>query len=320
MEHEPAATLCYPPPQMAKTLRNTFNWSVSRDSTFLECPRKYFFQYYGFWGGWEQDATERVRETYILKQLLALPLWIGQVVHDCIRRSLENLARRIPVLPVDEILTITRNRMRQDFRQSRAGAYRKDPKAHCGLFEHEYALDVPERKWREAAEQVDRCLRNFYESATYERLRRLPPEDFLEIERFSSFRLDESEILIKLDCATRESDRIVVWDWKTGRAEQTGLSFQMACYAYYASHNYRVPVRHVVTRRFELFRGELHDDSISEGSLEELLSYIRGSITDMKALLEDRDRNLAREERFSKVEKADICLRCNFLKVCKPNI
>ena len=35
---------------MGKEFRNNFSWSVSRDSTFLECPRKYYFNYYGAWG------------------------------------------------------------------------------------------------------------------------------------------------------------------------------------------------------------------------------------------------------------------------------
>jgi hypothetical protein len=305
---------------MGKTLRNKFSWSVSRDNVFLECPRQYYFQYYGYWGGWETDAPERVRRLYVLKQLKNRATWIGQVAHDCIKRSLDNLSRGIPVLPLDEILSITRDRMRQDFRSSRAGAYWENPKNNCGLYEHEYNIDVPDERWREAAEQVDTCLRNFYESKSYEELQGLPRENLLEIERFSGFDLDGFEVIIKLDCATRESDRIVVWDWKTGRTEQTGLSFQMACYAYYASNTYRVPIRHIITRRFELLRDALYEETISERSVDELLSYIRGSIKDMQSLLDEPARNIAREERFAKVEKRDVCYRCNFLKVCEPRL
>jgi CRISPR/Cas system-associated exonuclease Cas4 (RecB family) len=305
---------------MGKVLRNKFNWSVSRDSAFLECPRRYYFQYYGYWGGWEYDSPERVRQLYVLKQLKNRATWVGQVVHDCIKRSLDNLSRGIPVLPLDEILSITRDRMRQDFRSSRSGAHWENPKYNCGLYEHEYELDVPDEKWREAADQVDKCLRTFYQSDTWEELKNLPREDFLEIERFSGFDLDGDEVIIRLDCASRESDRIVVWDWKTGRTEQTGLSFQMACYAYYASNTYRIPVKHVITRRFELFRDELYEESISEGSLDELLTYIRGSIKDMKSLLDDPAKNTTREERFSKVEKREACYRCNFMKVCQPKL
>jgi CRISPR/Cas system-associated exonuclease Cas4 (RecB family) len=305
---------------MGDSFRNKFTWSVSRDDTFLECPRKYWFNYYGFWGGWEIDTPERVRQIYVLKQVKSRAMWAGQVVHDCIKRSLDNISRGIPVLALDEILSITRDRMRADFRSSRAGAYWNNPKNNCGLYEHEYDLEVPDEQWRETADRVDTCLKNFYNSETYETLRRLPRDDFLEIEQFSGFDLDGENVVIKLDCATRHNDRIVVWDWKTGRLEQTGLSFQMACYAYYASNVYRVPVDHVVTRRFELLRNELVEEKISEGALDELLTYIRGSIADMKALLDDPRRNTTTEGRFAKVEKRETCYRCNFLKICKPDL
>lgn len=305
---------------MGKEFRNNFSWSVSRDSTFLECPRKYYFNYYGSWGGWESDAPDRIRELYLLKQLKNRAMWAGQVVHDCIKRSLDNLSRGIPVLPLTEIQTITRDLMRQDFRSSRRKLYRVNPKNNCGLFEHEYELEVPDEQWKETADQVERCLNNFYQSDVYERLSSLDQSDFLEIEKFSSFDLDGVEVIIKLDCASREHDRIVVWDWKTGRTEQTGLSFQMACYAYYASSTFGVPVGHVLTRRFELFSNHLHEESVSEGSLEELLAYIRGSIKDMLSLLDDPQTNTAQEKHFSKIEKKQICRRCNFLKVCQPQI
>lgn len=305
---------------MGKSFKNKFNWSVSRDGMFQDCPRQYYFQYYGSWGGWELDAPDRIRNLYVLKQLKHRAMWVGQVVHDCVKRSLENLSRGIPVLPVEEILSITRDRMRQDFRSSRSGAYWDNPRGNCGLYEHEYQLDVTDQQWRDTADQVETCLKNFYGSETYQRLCELPREDFLEIEQFSRFDLDGDEVTIKLDCAIRERDSIVIYDWKTGRSEQIGLSFQMACYAYYASNRYRIPVRHVVTRRFELLRNEIHEERIGEASLDELLGYIRGSVKDMKALLDDPQKNIASEENFAKVEKKEVCYRCNFLKVCQPKL
>jgi len=305
---------------MGDILRNTFSWSVSRDSTFLECPRQYYYRYYGYWGGWEPDAPERVRRIYVLKQLTNRPMWIGQVVHECIKRSLDNIRRGIPVLPVEEILSITRDRMRSDFRDSRAGRYRENPKHVCGLIEHEYGRNVPDEQWREAALQVDNCLRNFYGSEVWDRLRRMRPDGFLEIEELSRIKLDDTEIIIKLDCAVRETDHIVIWDWKTGRRENPNPNLQMACYAYYAAHTYAIPIHHVVTRRFELFHGEVHEDMLGERALGELLGYIRGSVKDMLATLDDPERNTASEEKFARVPEHRRCRQCNFLDVCKPDL
>jgi hypothetical protein len=302
-------------------IRNTFQWSVSRDRCFRTCPRQYWFNHYGFWGGWEPDADERTREIYVLKQLKTRPTWVGEVVHACIRRSLENISRRIPVLPVGEILRITRDRMRSDFRQSRDGLYRDNPKAACGLFEHEYSVPVTDAEWLESAEQVDQCLRNFYACEAYAQLTRTRPEDFLEIETFSRLEIDGIPVTVKLDCATRETDHVVVWDWKTGRREIPESPLQLACYAFYAHQAYRVPIHGVRQRRVDLMAGgEYRETVIGERRLDELLTYIRGSVADMMAMLDDPAANRAREERFTQVARREVCGRCAFLRVCGPSL
>lgn len=306
---------------MSKELVNDFTWSVSRDDVFNTCPRKYYYNYYGFWNGWSTDADPRTREIYVLKQLKDRAMWIGQVVHECIARTMKNLSRGVPILPVDEILKITRSGMRQDFRFSRDRAYWQNPKVFCGLFEHEYDIPVSDDEWRDTADTADRCLRNFYDSETYAHLKTLEPEYFLEVEEFRSFPLDGFIIRIKLDMATREGSNVIVWDWKTGRRESdSGLSVQLACYAAYARQEYRADVTQVVTRRVDLRRDLVHENSITRGSLDENLDYITGSIKDMLGLLDDVPSNKASEENFRKVERAEICSRCNFLKVCKPDI
>ena len=306
---------------MRDPLRNTFQWSVSRDRTFRTCPRQYWFTHYGFWGGWEWEVDERTREIYVLKQLKSRPMWVGDIVHACIRHSLENLSRRIPVLPVDEILRITRDRMRNDFRQSRDGLYRDNPRAACGLFEHEYHVPVRDEEWLDCAEQVDQCLRNFYASPAYEQLLRTRPEDFLEIETFSRLAIDDVPVTVKLDCATRETDHIVVWDWKTGRREIPESPLQLACYAFYVHQAYGVPIHSVRQRRVDLMGGgEFKETVIGERRLDELLTYIRGSVADMMALLDDKENNRASEERFVKVVRREVCERCSFARVCKPDL
>jgi hypothetical protein len=305
---------------MGDVLKNTFQWSVSRHRTFRECAREYWFNHYGFWGGWNWDADERTRDIYVLKQLKSRPTWVGEVVHDCIKHSIENLSRSIPVLPVQRILEITRNRMRNDFRVSRDGLYRENPKAACGLFEHEYRVPVTDEEWRDAAEQVDRCLVTFYASPVWEQLTRTRPADFLEVERFSSFEIDGTTISVKLDCAIRETDRVVVWDWKTGRREARDANLQLACYAFYVHQRYGIPIHRVIMRRFELVGGAVHERSIAERELTATLDIVRGSIADMHALLDDPDRNLTQEDRYPKEARRDVCMRCNFLKVCAPDL
>ena len=73
------------------------------------CPRLYYFNYSGYWGGWDINSPERTRQIYILKNLKNRYMWAGSNVHDCIRHTLTNLQRGISVLDVDQIDSITLN-------------------------------------------------------------------------------------------------------------------------------------------------------------------------------------------------------------------
>ena len=83
------------------------------------------------------------------------------------------------------------------------------------------------------AEEVEKCLRNFYNSETFAMLKELPQEDWLEIEDFSFFYLDGRKIWAVIDCSYRTYDGITIIDWKTGRTTTSDVSLQLSCYAMY---------------------------------------------------------------------------------------
>jgi hypothetical protein len=101
----------------------------------------------------------------------------------------------------------------------------------CALFEHEYDVDLSDSKWKEVAEDVEQCLRNFYGSEMFALLKDLPQENWLEVEKFSFFHLDGLKIWAVLDCSFRTDEGITIIDWKTGRASSTDISLQLSCYA-----------------------------------------------------------------------------------------
>ena len=143
-----------------REVTNDFSWSKSRDGVFQDCRRKYFYQYYGSWGGWDAGATEEVRRLYILKQLASRQMWAGRVVHDAIEMVLHAF-RDGRTLPVDGFIRDVVERMRAEWRSSRDGRYRDTPKT-CALFEHEYALEIRPEAWQALKGNVVTCLRNFF--------------------------------------------------------------------------------------------------------------------------------------------------------------
>jgi hypothetical protein len=253
----------------------------------------------------------------MLKNLKNRYAWAGEKVHECIQRSLNNIRRGIRVLPVDEIVSITLDQMRAEFRSSRAKNYWKNPKS-CGLFEHEYELTVADDQWKEIADNVEVCLRNFYASDIYDGLKSHPKDQWLEVEEFSSFQLDNMRIHLVIDCAIREGEDVYIYDWKTGKSLSEDLSVQLCCYALYAMEEWHITPELVKVIEYNLAFDKSNWFSVTQGQVEDMEGYIKGSIKDMQSLLFDVENHIPmEEERFSKVEDERISLRCNFRKVCR---
>ena len=69
-----------------------FTWSASRLGTFTQCKRQYYYEYYGYRGGWwrgkyppRSDAAEKI---YFLKKLESVPMWLGGRIHHWIAELL----------------------------------------------------------------------------------------------------------------------------------------------------------------------------------------------------------------------------------------
>jgi hypothetical protein len=298
-------------------LKNEFSWSKTRDEVFKTCPRQYWFSYYGYWNGWLESAPERTRQIYVLKNLKNRHMWAGEKVHECIQRSLTNIRRGIRVLPVDEIISITLDQMRAEFRSSRSKNYRKNPKS-CGLFEHEYEVDVSDEEWKEAASHVETCLRHFYASDIYDGLKSHPKEGWLEVEEFSSFGLDRTKINLVIDCAIKEGEGIYIYDWKTGKSLSEDLSIQLGCYALYAVEKWNASPESLSIIEYNLSIDKSSWFSVSQEDMKGMKGYINGSIKDMQSLLTDVSNNIPLEEgRFTKVGDERVSLACSYRRVCR---
>jgi hypothetical protein len=72
-------------------LANVFSWSRSRAGKFEECRRRYYYHYYGAWGGWDSNAPPDIRRLYVLKQLTGRQGWAGRTVHSAVELVLRVL-------------------------------------------------------------------------------------------------------------------------------------------------------------------------------------------------------------------------------------
>ena len=299
-------------------LKNEFTWSKSRGDAFRFCRRKYYYQYYGSWGGWEPLAPKEVRQAYVLKQLKNRFLWMGETVHHDVAHVLRRLALG-DVVTLEQSLVRARTRMRRQFMDSRARLYWQKPKEITGFCEHEYNWSVPRERWKECWHHVEACLRNFYTSALFERLKTLSPGAWKTIEHRMSFDLGGVPVFVKIDLAFEEDGHLTIVDWKTGRSDnaESGL-FQLGCYALFAREEWDYPVERIQVIEHNLTTGRETSHDVNPEQLEGVAERIRQESGLMKNALADPLENRADREDFPMTEKQMLCRSCNFQKLCYP--
>jgi len=300
-------------------LVNEFSWSRSRDACFQDCRRKYFYQYYGSWGGWAPDAAPDVRRLYILKQLASRQMWAGRVVHDAIEMAL-HVFREGRTVPVEPFIADVVERMRGEWRSSRAARYREDPRT-LALFEHEYTVELKPDVWRALRGNVVTCLRNFFRLPLLDKVRRTAPEHW-SIEHWSKvFDFEGTPVWIAPDFGYWDADGLLTLvDWKTGATDADATAFQLGCYALYARE-----VLGVEPAQVELLEANLREPAVTplawdDTRLQRVREQLRLSIRSMHAYLLDPEANVARREDFELTEERRICRRCNFRVVCRPEL
>jgi CRISPR/Cas system-associated exonuclease Cas4 (RecB family) len=149
-------------------------------------------------------------------------------------------------------------------------------------------------------------------------LKELPQKMWLEVEDFSSFKLNDTKIWAVLDCSFRtDNGGITIIDWKTGRSLSEDVSMQLSCYAMYAMQKWGVDPEKVKLIEYNLLANQGVEFVIGRDKIENTKTYIAGSIAGMQSLLVDVSENVPKdEEAFLKVEDERVRTDCNFRKVC----
>ena len=285
---------------------NPFSWSASRHDTFATCRRRYYYSYY---------AASEDPEIKRLKRLSALPLWAGSVVHETIERFLKT-ADALPSPEEQEAI------IRATVHSDMLAAWRESEARTDGfrLFEHEYETVVDKEDKRRVVNTVMRSLRGFFKSATLREAMEAGRARWLAVEDLVSFQVGDVEVFLRMDLAFRASDgRVVIVDWKTGRAEGRFNEIQVAGYALYArSQGWVEEAESLATELNYLAVPRVVRRKVDGRKLDHARNFIRKSATNMRALLVDPAANLGRLEDFPMIDRPRTCRRCNFRRLCFP--
>jgi CRISPR/Cas system-associated exonuclease Cas4 (RecB family) len=283
-----------------------FAWSASRHDTFATCPRKYYYSYYGIL---EDPEVQR------LKQLSALALWAGSVVHETIEDFLR-ASDEIPETAVQEALirAVVHERMLKEWKESESGT------VGFRLFEHEYTQPIEQEDKKILVGIVMRSLRNFFKSPILREAFRVKRSAWLSMEELVSFHVGDVPVFLRMDLAFRdERGRVRIVDWKTGRRAGKFNDVQIAGYALYAAEQgWAKSATEISTELAYLIWPRYVRKDVTQPVLDVARGFVTRSAKTMRALLNDPDANAARIEDFPRIDRPRICRRCNFRKLCFP--
>jgi len=293
---------------------NDFTWSFSRDRTFKACKRKYYFNYYGSWGGWDPAAEESAKQIYRLKKMTTIPMMIGDIIHDIAESTFEKLRRKKATSLKDTELLVVKEFKRR-WQESKNKDWENNPTKATNLFELYYDDRPSDSRLLEYRSIMADCVQGFFESESYQFIQGLAPIEWLTIENLDHFNFADTKIWIKLDFAARHKEKIYIYDWKTGQVAKEDEN-QLAVYALYAMEKWQIPLNDL--RLFDIYlRKQLPVKmKITEKIIENAKKEIKISIKEMKTLLDDEKTNLATIENFPMVENTNECKRCFYKEVC----
>ena len=300
--------------------KNEFSWSVSRDSLFKECRRKYYYNYYGSWGGWDKNHRDKTtRILYVLKSLQNRWQWKGSTVHHEIEKVLKELVSTGDLIPFEKSKNRVTDLMRSDFRFSRDGLYwQKDGSLRnvTALFEHEYKTGTTDEVWKQTHDEAIRCLDSFFGSGIPGVIKKLPKEKIISIESMtaSAFSFNPEKVFVKLDLAYESGDGVEIVDWKTGAGESDKLQFLV--YTIFAYEELEVPLEQITLTEYNLLGDGPRAHRFSAHELNDAVEYINRSIADMKGMLADPDENTAVMTDFPRTDNERTCETCCFKKIC----
>lgn len=298
---------------------------MSREGTFRACRRRYYYDYYLSWRGWERDAPEARRRAYLLKKMTRLPMLAGDALHRALEEWFGSRRRGRELDPASvEQRAVTF--LREGYRTSRDGKWRERPSKLTHLAEHHYGeARIDERDGSAAeyggryVERIRRAVRTFFEHPELREVREADPTTYLALEQMGTIELAGVQTYAIPDFAFRDRDgRVVIYDWKSGAPREVDR-FQLAVYTLYAGEVWGSAPEKVLCVDAYLPSGEFVRARHSAQDLEPVMARIEASVREMAALHFDADREEGDPERFPPLEPeqgASECAVCNYRELC----
>lgn len=298
------------------TFKNEFSWSLSRNELFHYCPRKYFYNYYEYWDGWLWNASPLKKKIYQLKKMSALDMWLGDVVHRCIKYSILHKNKEAPYL-----LESLQKRLAHDLAISYQNAQGPINPKSLLLIEHYKGLPIDKDYWFEKGATL---LTTYFQSKWYEILKSIPANQFIYVDAddIKSMQFDVHGLKVYAIpdlCFYDQEGQLILIDWKTGRERHTELSAQLKIYALRLQLVDGIDTKTTNIQAYTHYiqTGTDVGRNIAASDIDEAYAIIDAGKQQMLALLENEAENKPKPmDCFEKTDDTSKCELCPFQEIC----
>ena len=291
-------------------------WSFSKRGVLEQCPRKYYYQYYG--SNLKTAKNDPDKEIlHFLKKLQNRHLRTGDILHYVIRWYLMKLQKG-EHLSLDSLLQWALRDLHKDIeysQQYKHGTPLPEVKyPPTLLLEFYYGQTDVEFLCSEAEERLIRALTNFVESQNFTQFREGVTDRSALIEKSARIKNDYFTISGKVDLVFWKGDKYVIVDWKTGGLNSSDDSLQMLAYALWAKYKFECPLDTIILHRVYLDNNTFSTFHVDEKDMVRAEGRILQDLDRMQEVDNYGMQGLV--EAFTPCAQPKICELCQYQEIC----
>lgn len=295
--------------------KTSLQWSYSRREILQQCPRRYYYQYFGSSNRTAKDEPQKQKLRF-LKGLSNRYLRTGDILHLIIRTYLKRLQVGEP-WSLEQLLSWARDIYRRDIEYSRN--YNAEAIAHGKyppvlLLEFYYRQDNSDQLCVESGQRLITALTAFTTSTGLASFRAGVCYENAIIEKPSYWKDDHFAVKGKIDLAYRERDRVSIVDWKIGKGNSAEGSLQLMSYAMLAMSNFNCTQDNINLYRVHLGENTVEHFEVREADIIRTRGRILQDLERMQVL--DHYGRSAVVEAFTPCGQPRICKLCTFQGIC----
>lgn len=297
--------------------RSRIKWSYSRRTLLEQCPRRYYYEYYGSSTRVALSEPQKAR-LQSLKRLKNRHTRSGQILHAVIAGFFRRVQQGEMMSP-QALGSWAEKMLNRDITFSRSPRVSNSLEIEndggpAQLQEFYYHRPDAERLYSETRERLLNALRNFASQDVFAWCRAVGMDSRALIETTVEIPGLPCRGESRLDLAYQGDDGVDIVDWKLGTNDGGTDSLQLGAYALWACHTFESPPASVHTHKAFLGSGRLATFPITEHMLRAARARIVQDVVRMQLLDPYGREGVA--EAFTPCAQPKVCTLCPYQEVC----